>query len=393
MWRLLLVRMTMPETEYYNLIATLGMKPAVITEAVWKLATDAERPRRPATVSIVTTGQGYVAWITQMMQGGVWKRFCEAYLDGEPARPALFVPTGRDDQPLEDLVNAADDTAMAEKCYDLVYRFTRPGALPLVGSLAGGRKTMSAHLMAAFAVFGRRQDELVHVLAPPHIEKDNAFYYPAPGVAEPELFCVQIPFPILQPALEQGLFGTMPGSERNLTAIVDALRRYDLDAARTISIFLGNEKRLASLVEFRDQHDEPLVTCQLTLQNLATLLTIAQQMAEGGGLASNDELLAQPARRRYSAVAGLYGKGDSYTLWSDAQDISAGVHRLNQQLRQTPAAERHLSLRGQRKPESTLYQWQGTPLPVLLRGTVEVVERAVALRWGELFPDFPIAAV
>jgi CRISPR-associated protein (TIGR02584 family) len=380
----------MPELEYYNMIATLGVAPAVVTEVVWKYATDPARPRRPASVAVVTTGQGYVAWMTRMAQSGVWARFCQEVLDGEEVKVSLFVPTGRDGGPLEDVVDAVDDTAMAGRCYDLVYRLTRPGTLPLVGSLAGGRKTMSAHLMAAFTVFGRRNDELVHMLVPRELEQDPDFYYPPAGTESPGLVCVRIPFPILQPVLERGLFQALPGQGRDLQAIVDALRRYDHDNAHYVDLILGQEKRLVSLIEVRDREGRVLDTGQLTLQNLATLLTVAQQLTEGGGLASNEELIADLARRRYNAVAGLYGKANAYALWEDAQDISAGVHRLNQQLRQTPAAESHLALRGQRKPESTLYQWQGRPLPIVLHGTAEVLDRAEKGQWGALFPAFPI---
>jgi len=152
--------------EPYVLLAPLGTSPGVLTETVWSLAQDG---LVPATVHVMTTATGWEVVAGDLgfeTENARWDRLSRGVcgLD-RPIPVERHVVRGRNGRELRDIRHEQDDLAFGAACYALVRRLTeatnRP---PVVGSIAGGRKTMSAHLMTAFCLCARQQDRLVHVL-------------------------------------------------------------------------------------------------------------------------------------------------------------------------------------------------------------------------------------
>lgn len=91
---------------------------------------------------------------------------------------------------LEDIRTLGDAEVLQEALYDRVEALTRdlPPEVQLVGSVAGGRKTMSAGLQAAFTMYAEPTARLVHVLVHPDIERPyprlRAFRFPGDGSQE-----------------------------------------------------------------------------------------------------------------------------------------------------------------------------------------------------------------
>ena len=146
-----------------------------------------------------------------------WERFCEYWLEGalfplnEIVVPSLPVYDENDTRiEVEDIRTKEADEAFADLCFEKVKELVGPEyrEIQLVGSLAGGRKTMSSHLMNAMSMFGRAEekidgkitrhaDELVHVL---YDEDNDAFFFPGDGSkGNPEyLTLVNVNYPRLQ---------------------------------------------------------------------------------------------------------------------------------------------------------------------------------------------------
>ncbi|SHK45891.1 CRISPR-associated ring nuclease Csm6 [Rhodothermus profundi] len=181
--------------ERYNLLIALGVSPAVLTETIWTLAIEHPQPAIPDEIHVVTTLTGerilrHRLFETPDEEGfSVWQRFCREVLQLEPESPEaptwfIHVPLRGNGLKLDDIRTWDDDRRYAELCYQVVARLCAdPEAPRVVASIAGGRKTMSAHLLTAFSLYARPQDESIHVLVHPEqsVLEDLTFFYPRSG--------------------------------------------------------------------------------------------------------------------------------------------------------------------------------------------------------------------
>lgn len=166
------------------LIAAMGTSPGVLTELAWHLVRIGGH--RVVGVEIWTTSFARKIVRNRLVEHGWWDDLRRAI--GPDALPPLHqgedlgreVPCpdpGRspsfrtyvfqhDGVPLEDVRGREDADAASEALYDRVRELRQqlPAHVQLIGSLAGGRKTMSASLQSAFSYQARPNDRLVHVL-------------------------------------------------------------------------------------------------------------------------------------------------------------------------------------------------------------------------------------
>ena len=384
----------METPEPYTLVSTLGLAPAVVTELIWSYARDPERPRVPERVILITTQHGREAWQEKAMDSGMWESFCNDILGGVYIEPEF--PNESDDKnPIIDVHNNEDDLVVANVIYDEVYDVTRPGSGPVVGSLAGGRKTMSAHMMAAFTIFARRSDELVHVLASQELEQDDNFYYPPPEAALDDypIYRVNMPFAPLHAYLVRDFFGTMPPNDRDLNAMMNAIRDFEFSPPAKAVIYIATGAWQSSTVQLCDEAGEVLDTFKLSRKNLCTLLVMAYHLDRNHPLGvSNLDLMHNNVQDQNRAVNQLFGRPPS--PWTAPEDLTKALNRLKDQLKRNASARQNLSIEGTRNKEETRYTWSNEEgLPIELRGTAEILHRAKTARWNHLFPGWTIKEI
>ena len=233
-------------------LATLGTSPAVITELLYALV--AGEGRDVVGLEIWTTGptgpddntRTGRGDLTRFIEGGAWGQLREAlgtegggripspsggWVEPEAAveavaagrRPSVVGVFGGPKAPLNDVRTPDDARLMDATLFRRVQTLTRdlPAGVMLVGSLAGGRKTMSAGLQGAFSMLGRREDRLVHVLLHPLVDAvAQKIGYAVPYVGVPgaeDVPCDQqialhdVHFPMLRGLMERAsdpAFGT-----------------------------------------------------------------------------------------------------------------------------------------------------------------------------------------
>src|SRR5262249_5952673 len=90
-------------------------------------------------------------------------------------------PTG---EQLDDIVEDADNTAVADFITERVRDITADPRSSLHVSIAGGRKTMGFYIGYALSLFSRTQDQPPRVRASPPFESLPASFYPAPRPRE-----------------------------------------------------------------------------------------------------------------------------------------------------------------------------------------------------------------
>jgi len=219
-------------------LATLGTSPAVLSELLYAMV--AEKGYDVVGLEVWTTVEG-CRRLTDWLDGGAWRRLGDALSEqrgdgaGERVPSASRAPRDlasvvsrlergerafevreffRGDEPLDDVRSPEDARAMDATLFQRVQALTAHlGDVKLIGSLAGGRKTMSAGLQGAFSLLGRPGDELVHVLLHPRVEamRDANYVVPTRDVAdrtgvpiETQIALHDVHFPRLRELLSEG---------------------------------------------------------------------------------------------------------------------------------------------------------------------------------------------
>lgn len=176
------------------LLLTLGSTPQVVTETLYALAT-ADPPWIPDRIILATTDHG-----ARLFREGraSTERTPIAPLLGDEGmlahmvkacsfpvsidRVEVVVPKCPDGLPISDIRTAHETMAFAEELLAIVAEVTSIPGSELHVSLAGGRKTMSFIAGQVMSIFGRKQDQLSHVLIEPkELEWQDSFWWPGDG--------------------------------------------------------------------------------------------------------------------------------------------------------------------------------------------------------------------
>lgn len=392
-------------TDRYTLLAPAGVTPQVITETVFEL-------HRlygwvPEAVHVVTTTTGRAAVRARLLNeaghkdhrgqplapADAWACLCRDVLR-VPEPPALEVHVvRRDDAEIDDIRHPADDRAFAEACYGLVARLTGEGRSRLVGSISGGRKSMSAHVMNAFSALARAQDRLCHALvAPPSLESKHDFFYPT-DLAAQQVRLVDLGFPRLRPVLLRGVLGgRVPGGFGEL---LEAVRPYLLAEQRpaTAELVLGDRH---ALLRLSDEHGDELGKVRLSETRAATLLVFADRLCvHPAGIPVGtlfEEARTRPAaaehpvHRARTFVTKLMNDRDC-TPWTDVSDVSKSLNELGKALKQSPIAARFFALGS---AYDGRYGWPETPpcpLRVRMAPALRPSQDHIEAEWTTHFPN------
>jgi CRISPR-associated protein (TIGR02584 family) len=222
------------------LLAVTGLSPQIVTETLYALAV-ARRLWVPTEIRIITTRRGAEEARRTLLAGdSAWfHRLCADY-----RLPAIafgvediHVITGPKGAPLDDILEEADNAAVADFITEEVREITADPNASLHVSIAGGRKTMGFYVGYALSLFGRAQDRLSHVLVPPPFESRNDFFYPAPGAADTRVHLGDIPFVRLRYGLPERV---LQGRARFSEAVDEAQKAVPLalrlePATRTVT--------------------------------------------------------------------------------------------------------------------------------------------------------------
>ncbi len=367
----------------YTLLAVTGLSPQVVTETVYALAQEPGRPL-PERVTLITTGTGtHFAEATLFAQERTyhgrpitprrngWRDLGEALGSPLPT-PEIVAPIRPGERaPLSDLLTSPDAALVADAIYQCVHDLSRPGCPPLVASIAGGRKTMSADLQAAFSVYARPEDRLVHVLVEPPTYERSDFLFPTADTPDARLTLVEVQVPRLRRVLGGPLLDRLPADRRGLGALLDALApvNYAERPARA-EVALGTGLRGACTLTLLG-NDGALGKLALPAAEAATLLALAEALAvRPKRKATADDLLSAHVQRTRSTVMQL-ATFDDATPWADRRAVSTAINRLNKALAALPMAADALAIsseRPARRGDPVLYGWSTPPgLPLAAR--------------------------
>lgn len=176
----------MPESDVY-VVAPVGYSPGVLTELLWSLVV--RDKRRIAGCEVWATDEGRRALAADPHR--LFRKLHDALTPAERDRlprwetpfrtcfePSLvprsgfqvFVPRDGHEQNLEDVGDERHTRIFSNWAHLRFATLAKRVKNPIVASLAGGRKAMSAILHSAFTLYARPGDRLVHVIVHPQVE-------------------------------------------------------------------------------------------------------------------------------------------------------------------------------------------------------------------------------
>jgi CRISPR-associated protein (TIGR02584 family) len=326
------------------LVAVTGLSPQIVTETLYALAVERKPPWVPTEIRIITTRRGaQEARRTLLSEDPGWfYRLCADYrlpaiaFDGE----RIHVIAGPGGRPLDDILDEADNAAVADAITEQVRALTADAQTSLHVSIAGGRKTMGFYAGYALSLFGRAQDRLSHVLVSPPFELFPEFFYPAPharfvrdrdgrtrDTREAEVHLADIPFVRLREGLPERV---LQGHARFSEAVAEAQKvlppALALDPETCTVTAAGKSFRLPPA-------------------RFAFYWMLAERCREGrGGVLRTDKDIQEDDLggeflryygRLVNVASGLYDKAEKAYRSFDTASFDQAKAKLNQVLRRT----------------------------------------------------------
>ncbi|GBC81431.1 hypothetical protein HRbin10_00543 [bacterium HR10] len=176
-------------------VAVTGQTPQIVTETLYALMVEWRIPI--SEVFVITTRVGAERIRRDLLdpaQGQLFA-FCREYgfdpgsIRFDETHILTITRTSRrhrraggavsaSQEELDDIRTVEDNRCLAEQLLGIIQQLTDDPRTVVHGSIAGGRKTMSAYMLLAFTLYGREQDRLYHVLVPEPFEHNPQFFFP-----------------------------------------------------------------------------------------------------------------------------------------------------------------------------------------------------------------------
>jgi CRISPR-associated protein (TIGR02584 family) len=311
------------------LLCLVGLSPAVLTETIWALAHDQEAVV-PDRVIVCTTSRGAETLKLALFEGGGWARFtraleaalgrslCDKLRFGPVAESIRVIPSHARDRELTDIVTTADNQAVGDFLLENLRPFTENDGCQLIGSIAGGRKTMGALLLTVMTLIGRDDDRVCHVLVNDPWDRISEALFPEVGGRFPhpesgeviasdrmQVTLADIPFVPMRQLFPREI-GRFSGSYRGL---VNQLRQRASRLEEELSLVLDP---LRGLCRFCGK------AIDLSAREFLFQLYFARRAAEGlGPLAS----YADFPKDAIAEMIETYRQPDDFSHWTgDAAD-------------------------------------------------------------------------
>ncbi len=181
-------------------LAVLGITPQVLTECLYYYYSDYYKQNRHFdSITVFTTTIGEKELIKSLFVDEKLKDL-EKHLHLTPGtipfnKKSIKVLSNTDGTMLEDMRTTKDNESAHSFLLTEVKRVTSDPGVRVTATVAGGRKTMSSYMALAFQLYGRRHDELIHILAPEgRMQKNSNWFFPKnPEKEDEKLFVSHIP--------------------------------------------------------------------------------------------------------------------------------------------------------------------------------------------------------
>jgi len=179
------------------LVVSVGVTPQIITETLWYYTY--EDIRKFDRIFLLTTSIGKDKIITELYDNGWLKKLEKALSVSKGTfvidEKDIIVLSDIDGNELEDIRTSKDSEDMMMHVFSIMKDLTNDPNERLTIVIAGGRKTMPATLALAASIYGRRQDEMVHVMVNDDLFWKEDWFFPTdPKDNQQEIEISKLPY-------------------------------------------------------------------------------------------------------------------------------------------------------------------------------------------------------
>ncbi|MBC8213798.1 MAG: TIGR02584 family CRISPR-associated protein [Candidatus Marinimicrobia bacterium] len=181
-------------------IAVLGKTPQVLTECLYYYYSHYYKQNRYFdSIFVYTTTEGKEKLVKSLFLENKLKELIKTLKINPEDIPfkkdSILLYERPDGSYLSDLRTTEDNEHAQSFLFNHIKTITMDPEVRVTATVAGGRKTMSSQMALAFQLYGRKQDELIHILAPEEKMKPSSnWYFPKnPSRENEQLYVSHIP--------------------------------------------------------------------------------------------------------------------------------------------------------------------------------------------------------
>ena len=184
-------------------VAVMGTSPAVLSECLYYYYSPHYGINRQfSDIKVITTTKGRDLLVKSMFTDGVLVQL-EAALGMKSGQipftisDIMVIENETTGEEIQDLLTSEENEAASNMISNWIKHYTDTDGVRLTATVAGGRKTQSAIMALAFQLYGRTEDELIHIIAPDERMMDREWFFPSEP-ADPTQFLSVSDVPVLR---------------------------------------------------------------------------------------------------------------------------------------------------------------------------------------------------
>ena len=159
------------------LVATVGLTPETVTETIYYFYKQSNKKRLFSKFYLITTNKGKEEIVKSLFKNKNLEKLEKALAVEKDSislsEKDIIVIKDNSGKPIEDVRNTENANQERLTLFKIFNYLTKASDNRLTVSIAGGRKTMSASIALALQLYGREQDELIHVMVPEIKRREN----------------------------------------------------------------------------------------------------------------------------------------------------------------------------------------------------------------------------
>lgn len=176
------------------LIAVTGETPQILTEAIYYYL---QKDHKFDEITVLTTKKGFEKLKTSLFRDKILEKLYQAV--NKPPSCAPFskkdiIIFQKEGKPIMDVRTDDEINTATKTFYQVLQKYTAREDTKIIANIAGGRKNMGASLALGMQLFGREQDEMIHVLVKEQVENRNSWFYPQKEEEKDYIDVSSIPF-------------------------------------------------------------------------------------------------------------------------------------------------------------------------------------------------------
>jgi CRISPR-associated protein (TIGR02584 family) len=165
-------------------VAVMGTSPAVLSECLYYYYSPYYKQNRNfKEIKVITTSRGRDLLVQTLFGNGIISQL-EIVLGLRTGRipftksDIVVIENETTGAEIEDLLTSEENEAASNTISNWIKYYSDMDDVRLTATVAGGRKTQSAIMALTFQLYGRTQDELIHIIAPEERMTDWDWFFP-----------------------------------------------------------------------------------------------------------------------------------------------------------------------------------------------------------------------